>query len=53
MPKGPRKGGDPPLPATFSERLFDRARKVHLDAGQTLFWSETPAMGAIGSTKVS
>ena len=25
------------LPAEFSARLFDRARKVHLDAGQTLF----------------
>ncbi len=33
------------LPATFSARLFDRARKVHLDAGQTLFLVGDPGDG--------
>jgi CRP/FNR family transcriptional regulator, cyclic AMP receptor protein len=33
------------LPATFSARLFDLARKVHLDAGQTLFLVGDPGDG--------
>ena len=33
------------LPATFSARLFDGARKVHLDAGQTLFLVGDPGDG--------
>ena len=33
------------LPATFSARLFDLARKVRLDAGQTLFLVGDPGDG--------
>lgn len=33
------------LPATFFTRLFDRARKVHLDVGQTLFLVGDPGDG--------
>ena len=33
------------LPATFFARLFDGARKVHLDAGQTLFLVGDPGDG--------
>ena len=33
------------LPATFSAHLFDRARKVRLDAGQTLFLVGDPGDG--------
>ena len=33
------------LPATFSARLFDGARKVHLDAGQPLFRVGDPGDG--------
>jgi CRP/FNR family cyclic AMP-dependent transcriptional regulator len=33
------------LPATICARLFDRARKVHLNAGQTLFLAGDPGDG--------
>ena len=33
------------LPALFSARLFDAARKVRLDAGQTLFLAGDPGDG--------
>ena len=33
------------LPASVSARLFDRARKIHLDAGQTLFLVGDPGDG--------
>jgi hypothetical protein len=40
------------LPAIFSYRLMDRARRTQIEAGQTLFLQVTLEMAATGSTKV-
>ena len=40
------------LPATFSARLLNGARKVHLDAGRTLFLIGDPGDGCYWVEKV-